>query len=154
MHELDQHLLQERLVDFEKRCRENGLKMTHQRLTVYRELLSSRDHPAVETLFQRVRRHISTISIDTVYRTLATLEEAGMINRVDTTEGVVRYEADHGVSHHHLVCKKCHRIKDFVWESFDTMPPPPAVDHWGESVGRSVVFTGICRHCREQGGEK
>lgn len=154
MHEPDQHLLQKRLNDFEKRCREKGLKVTHQRLTVYRELLSSRDHPAVETLFQRVRRNIPTISIDTVYRTLATLEEAGVINRVDTTEGLVRYEADHGGRHHHLICKKCHRIEDFVWDSFDALTPPPEVDHWGESLARSVVVTGVCRHCHAQVGKR
>ncbi|MDF1614493.1 Fur family transcriptional regulator [Desulfurivibrio dismutans] len=154
MHEPDQHIIQGRLADFEKRCRENGLKMTHQRLTIYRELLSSRDHPAVETIFQRVRRHIPTISIDTVYRTLATLEEAGMINRVDTTEGLVRYEADRGIPHHHLICMKCHQIRDFIWDAFDTLPRPPEVDRWGQSVARNVVITGICRQCYEQAEKK
>lgn len=120
--------------------------MTHQRLEIYRELLTSNDHPSVEALFQRLRKRLPTISIDTVYRTLAMLEQSGMIHRIQTAEGLARYESDYGL-HHHLICKKCHNVEDFTWESFDSMMPPPKVDAWGVVQVRNIVITGICREC-------
>ncbi len=141
--------MHERLADFENRCRENGLKITHQRLEIYRELLSSTDHPSVEAIFQRVRRRLPTISIDTVYRTLAMLEQAGMIHRIQTSEGLARYESDYGL-HHHLFCNNCHEIVDFTWELFDAMAPPPAVESWGAARKKNIVITGICRQCSER----
>jgi len=138
-----------RLADFENRCREKGLKITHQRLEIYRELLAATDHPSVEAVFQRVRKRIPTISIDTVYRTLALLEQSGMIHRIQTAEGPARYESDHGL-HHHLICNRCHEVVDFNWESFDALAPPPAIKDWGLIQGKNIVITGICQQCCEQ----
>lgn len=146
----ERHSLRERLADFENRCREKGLKITHQRLEIYRELLSAADHPSVEAIFQRVRKRVPTISMDTVYRTLAMLEQSGVIHRIQTAEGIARYESDYGL-HHHLICNKCHEVVDFNWELFDSMVPPPAVDAWGVTQGKNIVITGICRQCAQRG---
>lgn len=138
-----------RLADFEDICREKGLKITHQRLEIYRELLSATDHPSVEAVFQRVRQRIPTISIDTVYRTLAMLEQSGMIHRIQTMEGLARYESECGL-HHHLICNKCHEVVDFTWELFDSLEPPPAVKSWGVGQGKNIVITGVCQQCLER----
>lgn len=142
----DEQSLHSQLTDFEKLCRKKGLKMTHQRLEIYRELLTSLDHPSVESLFLRVRKRIPTISLDTVYRTLTMLEEGGMINRIQTSEGLARFESDYGV-HHHLICKKCQKIEDFTWKAFDAMSIPPELDDWGAIQTRNIVVEGICSAC-------
>lgn len=146
MLDQDEQSLHSRFTDFEKFCRKKGLKMTHQRLEIYRELLTSKDHPTVEALFLRVRKRIPTISLDTVYRTLALLEEAGMTNRIQTSEGLTRFESDYG-AHHHLICKKCQTIEDFTWKSFDTMLLPPELEAWGAIQTRNIVAEGICTAC-------
>jgi len=138
--------ISQKLSGFEAICREKGLKLTHQRLEIYRELLLAKDHPTVETLYQRVKKRIPTISLDTVYRTLAMLEEADMINRIQTSEGHARFEPDYGV-HHHLICRKCQNITDFTWKAFDTMPPPPEIEQWGEVGVKNIVIEGICSDC-------
>ena len=153
MHNQDEQSLHKRFTDFEKLCREKGLKMTHQRLEIYRELLTSRDHPTVESLFLRVRKRIPTISLDTVYRTLTILEEAGMANRIQTSEGLTRFESDYGV-HHHLICKKCQKIEDFTWQEFDAMSMPPEWDGWGAIQTRNIVAEGICSACLKKEKEK
>ncbi|MEW6595102.1 MAG: transcriptional repressor [Thermodesulfobacteriota bacterium] len=149
MHDQVKQSLQQRLAAFETLCREKGLKLTHQRLEIYRELLTAVDHPSVDDLFQRVRKNIPTISLDTVYRTLAMLEEAGMIKRIQTAEGHARFEPDYGV-HHHLVCRRCQKIEDFHWKEFDAMAMPPELKDWGEIKTRNIQIEGICSACLAQ----
>jgi len=84
---------QQQLQAFEQACRESGLKVTHQRLMIFRELVLTPDHPTAEQLHQRIRKSIPTISLDTIYRTLATFEEHGLVNRVDTQQSQAHFEA-------------------------------------------------------------
>lgn len=138
-----------KLVDFEETFRAAGLKMTHQRMIIYREILAAGDHPSVETLFARVRAKIPSISIDTVYRTLATLGEYGIITRIQTSAGHARFETE-SAAHHHLLCTRCQRLTDFTWKSFDGMSLPPEMDGWGKILGKKLVIEGVCRACLEK----
>ncbi|NVN92662.1 MAG: transcriptional repressor, partial [Desulfuromonadales bacterium] len=78
---------------FVQACRESGLKVTHQRIEIYRELLESHDHPSAELLHKRLSEKLPTISLDTVYRTLATLEQHGQVSRIQTAGSLARFEA-------------------------------------------------------------
>ena len=60
--------------------------VTHQRQEIYRELAQAEDHPSAEALHHRLQERFPTISLDTVYRTLATFAGCGLINKVDTVE--------------------------------------------------------------------
>ncbi|MEA3546759.1 MAG: Fur family transcriptional regulator, partial [Thermodesulfobacteriota bacterium] len=100
---------------FEQACRAAGLKLTHQRLEIFRELAISTDHPSAETLYKRLKKRLPTISLDTIYRTLSTLEEKKLIKRVQTLENQARFEAQM-TQHHHLICDKCKQIIDFQWK--------------------------------------
>ena len=53
---------------------QSGLKFTNQRYLVYKAMVEARDHPSAETVWRRVREAAPAISLDTVYRTLASLE--------------------------------------------------------------------------------
>jgi Fur family peroxide stress response transcriptional regulator len=73
---------EERLNDFDDACRKAGLRVTQQRLEIYRELMAATDHPSAESLHQRIR--MPTPSLDTVYRNFAALVRGGLINKVET----------------------------------------------------------------------
>ena len=62
---------------FVQNCRRNGLKITPQRMAVYKTLLESKEHPSAEMVWGYVRRLFPGISLDTVNRTLLTLAEIG-----------------------------------------------------------------------------
>ena len=68
---------------------EKGLRLTHQRLEILRELVGAKDHPSAEMVFGRVRRRLPTISLDTVYRTLSTFDELGIIMRVPVIKSLM-----------------------------------------------------------------
>jgi len=138
--------LQEQLRWFGDACREAGLKLTHQRLEIFRELARSADHPSAEELHQRLRKKIPTLSLDTVYRTLATFARHGMINKVETVESQGRFEVTLA-PHHHLICSKCNTIVDFQWPLMDEATLPEAIKNWGRIDNRSVVVYGICNDC-------
>ena len=109
---------------FEQICKAAGLKVTQQRLEIYRQLLKAKDHPAAETLYTRLARRLPTLSLDTVYRTLATFERLGLVHRLETTGSQARYEALTS-PHHHFLCDRCGKVIDFSWQDFDTLAPPP-----------------------------
>jgi Fur family transcriptional regulator, peroxide stress response regulator len=134
-------------------CRDTGLKLTQQRLEVYSELAHASDHPSPETLHRRLLPRMPSLSLDTVYRTLATLAQYGLVQRVETFQSQVRYETVQA-SHHHLICRECQIISDFPWFSFDTIKMPKETDSWGIVERKSAVLTGICRECRKKSGRK
>ena len=88
-----------------------GMRMTRQRLAIYRELESRYDHPDVERLFKAVKPRIPRISLFTVYRTMNALESAGMVWRVATWRGHARYDANVEM-HAHFLCEVCGRLDD------------------------------------------
>jgi Fur family transcriptional regulator, peroxide stress response regulator len=139
-------MIKERIASFEKACREAGLRLTHQRLEIYRELAMAVDHPSAELLLQRLRKKIPMISLDTVYRTLATFESYGLISKVDTVESQARYET-RGIRHHHLICRKCKKITDFQWQQIDDATLPEQIERWGRVDIKNVVAYGVCTKC-------
>lgn len=126
--------------------RESGLRLTHQRLEIYRELMEAKDHPTAEQLYRRLRGRIPTLSLDTVYRTLTTLVTHGMVKRLETVESQARFDTTRQ-RHHHLICKRCNEIMDFHWPLLDETPLPGAVDSWGRLDGANVVVYGVCARC-------
>jgi len=133
--------------DFVQSCRASGLKVTHQRLEIYRALLMSHDHPSAELLHKRLVEKMPTISMDTVYRAMATFEQHGLVSRIQTAGSLARFEAV-TTPHHHLICSRCNRVADFLWSAFDNVELPAPVEKWGQIVSKNVVMYGICNNCQ------
>ena len=134
---------------FTGRCREAGLRMTPQRMAVYRELLQTDDHPSAETVYRRVVKALPNISLDTVNRTLLTLAEIGAAFVVEGSGEAKRFDAGlHG--HQHFKCVKCRRIVDFHYEPFDSIELPEGVCEDFTVLRKTVYVEGICDLCSEQ----
>lgn len=140
-------LLQGQMESFQEAWRAAGLKLTHQRLEIYRELARATDHPSVEALHKRLQTAMPTLSLDTVYRTLSTFEQHHLIKKVETVDSQAHYEAQM-IPHHHLICERCKEIMDFQWHSFDAAALPEEIRQWGAIKNRSVTIYGTCRKCQ------
>ena len=90
--------LENKTVWFIGLCRERGLKVTPQRITIYRELVKTNEHPSAEMLCEKVRQIFPSISLDTVNRTLLTLNEIGAAFTVIGSGDARRY--DGGLDEH------------------------------------------------------
>jgi Fur family peroxide stress response transcriptional regulator len=134
-------------------CRNTGMKLTQQRLEVYSELAHASDHPSPEMLYRRLLPRMPSLSLDTVYRTLATLAQYNIVQKVETFQSQVRYEAVHP-PHHHLICRECRSISDFPWAFFDKAGLPKETKSWGVVERKSAVLTGICKECRKRKGRE
>ena len=124
----------------------HGLKFTHQRYLVYRAMVATKDHPSAEMVWRRVRTEAPSISLDTVYRTLAALEQRGLVRRVPGQGEEGRFDGDPS-PHHHLICLRCGRIEDFCMTGVGLADLPPAVAAWGEPQDAQIIVRGICRTC-------
>ena len=125
-----------------------GLKLTHQRLEIFRELASSADHPDAETLFRAVRGRLPTVSLDTVYRTLWTLYELGLVQTLGPRRDGIRFDANLK-RHHHFVCLHCGLVRDFQSEAFDALRIPESVAPLGDALDARVEVRGVCTDCRQ-----
>ena len=134
---------------FESACRNKKLKITQQRLEVFRELARYPGHPTADNIYSRVRRRLKTISLDTVYRTIGTFEKHGLIKRLQLIDNTARYDINLE-KHHHLVCTRCRKIEDFYWPDFDRLNLPRGAREWGSPDSKHVEIHGLCQKCRKK----
>lgn len=138
--------LKTRMDFFEHECRARGLRVTNQRREIFRAVAASREHPSAECVFLQVRRTMPNVSLDTVYRTLASLEEMELLARVGASSKE-RFDGDMR-PHAHFVCTKCGEVYDIFTR--DTLFAPPQEAYaWGEVKRVNVQFRGICKRCRK-----
>jgi len=138
--------IERRVETFVRVCRRQGMKVTHQRMEIFRELAGTAKHPDAETIYQHVRERVAGISRDTVYRTLSFLESEGLIRRAEAPGGPARYDPN-TEPHHHYVCTKCGLIKDFTSEALDRLPIPKSVEGFGRIESAQVQVRGVCASC-------
>jgi Fur family peroxide stress response transcriptional regulator len=145
--------LERRISRFAEACRRSGMKVTHQRTEIFREVAGSDEHPDAETVYRRVRKRVNGISRDTVYRTLATLEDEGLIRKAEVLGPSARFDANL-YQHHHFVCTVCGAVKDFRSEALDDLPIPDAVKGLGSIESAQVHVRGVCRKCQAGARER
>lgn len=133
--------------------KQSGVRLTHQRLEILREILCSKDHPDVETLYKRVSKHVPTVSMDTVYRTLWLLFDLGLISSLGPLRDRMRFEANLD-AHHHFVCIECGLTKDLYSEQLDHIPMPDSVKAIGHVEQAQVEIKGLCFDCLKKGKPK
>jgi Fur family peroxide stress response transcriptional regulator len=143
----DHEQMAQRVERLARGLREGGLRLTHQRLEIVRVIASDETHPDVETVYQAVRSRVPTISLDTVYRTLATLTEQGLITRVLFTPGPARYDPN-TARHHHFVCTRCGLVRDVEDAELDAIRPTGEVVRIGRPDAVTVQFRGVCAACQ------
>jgi Fur family peroxide stress response transcriptional regulator len=139
--------LKKMIAAFEAVLRREGIKVTPQRLEIYRRTAETADHPDIESIHRAVRRTMPHISLDTVYRALALFAELGLVF-------TVRPQARHHVCfdaniapHHHFICDRCGATLDFEDHAFDKLPMPASASALGRVLSRHVELRGLCARC-------
>ena len=145
--------VQKRVDVFSQACRRYGVKATHQRREIYRELAGTNGHPDVETIYSKVRKRIPAISLDTVYRTLHLLEKKGLIARVGFLGDKTRFDANTD-RHHHFVCTECGFMGDFYNEEWNDFRNRSAVMTMGKVNSIHVEVRGLCKACQAKRYDK
>ncbi len=133
-------------------CEEAGIKLTHQRLEIFKELMIATDHPSAEDIHVRLQKKIPTVALDTVYRTLATFDELGITRKLHLANKRNLFDVNL-TQHHHFVCDRCRKVEDIYWPDFDNTTLPETVVGIGKVRSRHLELHGICNTCLEQNKE-
>lgn len=138
--------LKKKMDAFRAKCREVGLKVTPQRMAVYKTLFESKEHPSADSVYRKVRKVLPSISLDTVNRTLLTLSEIGVAFIVEGSGEPKRFDGNLQ-SHQHFKCVKCNRIIDFYHKPFENIPIPKTLKEKFTVLRKTVYFEGVCDLC-------
>ena len=140
---------QSEMAFFRNKCKKHGLRVTHQKAVIYQELLKSADHPSPEQIYEKLKKNVHGLSLDTVYRTLSTFHEIGLIDMVEGYGTARRFDPKLE-KHHHFQCKKCGTIIDFTSDYYDAIAVPKDISRDCEVLKLRVTIEGFCRKCRKK----
>jgi Fur family ferric uptake transcriptional regulator len=134
-------------MDHEKILKEHNLSLTSVRLAVL-DVLHKHPHSDAMTIFEIVHKKIKTTSKQAIYNNLTALVEHGIIREIKPKGHPSLYETKVGDNHHHLVCKKCHKVMDTDCHAFAPCLSP--MNSHGFIIDEAeVTFWGVCPSCQK-----
>lgn len=132
---------------YENILREHKLSITPVRLAVL-EALHKHPHSDAATIFDVVYKKIKTTSKQAIYNNLSALVERGIIREIKPKGQPSLYETKVGDNHHHIVCKKCHKVMDTDCHAFAPCLSP--MNNHGFVIDEAeVTFWGVCPSCQK-----
>ena len=106
--------------DVRRKLLEHQLRVTQQRIIIYKELYQTKEHPTAEIIYSKIKDEYPSLSLATVYKTLDIFEKNGLVIKIKTNDDSVHYDANVSF-HHHLICSKTNRIIDYMDEDFSEL---------------------------------
>ncbi|WP_227486796.1 Fur family transcriptional regulator [Nocardioides malaquae] len=126
----------------------SGLRPTRQRTAVAEALTRTGDFRSAQEIHDLVARTGEKVGLATVYRTLAALAEAGVVDVLRTEEGESLYRqcvATH--HHHHLVCRDCGATVEIEGPAVETWAAAVAREHGYTAISHELELFGTCPRC-------
>lgn len=139
---------------FKELLKQNGLKVTTQRVKVLEVLSNSSDrHLTAEEIYELIKVDYPEIGLATVYRTIQLLLELNLIDRINLDDGFVRYEINSQDEnskkhhHHHLICIKCGKVISFEDDLLDELEKRIMDRLSFKVLDHEVKLYGECKDC-------
>lgn len=134
---------------FRRALATRGMRMTASRRQIASKVFEIHDHITAERLLDELASDRRRVGRASVYRTLALLEDAGLITALDLGDGKRRYEHIVGHrTHDHIICIRCGRIAEFKDRDLDRVRMEVARRTGYIPVeGGASQLRGICPEC-------
>ena len=143
---MSDHAVVDRFVGY---LREHNLPVTAQRLAIAEILLTSHRHLSAEEVATEVTAGGKKVGTATVYRTIDTLLESGLVVERDFGEGFRRFEPARDIPHHeHLICTQCGKVEEFRDERLERMTTIVAESRGFARQRHLLVIHGVCTDCQ------
>ena len=139
-----------RLDGMVEKLRDQGLRITPQRLAVLKILAESNEHPSVEMIHKSVRPHFPTTGLATIYKIVSLLKDLGEVNELDFSEVSNRYDGKNPFPHPHLICTKCGKIVEFENQEMERLQRGIAAYHGFHMLQHRMEIYGLCAQCLSQ----
>jgi Fur family ferric uptake transcriptional regulator len=109
-------------------------------------LAESGGHLTAEAIHEHVRREYPYINLSTVYRTLETFRDGGIVSETDLGGGVRRFELIDR-PHHHLICLQCGQMQELEAGALEPVRHLLAERHGFQARLDHMAIFGLCRAC-------
>jgi Fur family ferric uptake transcriptional regulator len=128
-----------------------GYRVTPQRAVILETIAHMEGHRSAQEVFESASDRLPGLNIATVYRTLDTLHQAGIIDLFSTSPDSMRFSLhDASNKHAHLHCKKCNRVFELSLEPFDQLIMEIKRDLDFAIDSNHLSFQGFCKACRQK----
>jgi Fur family ferric uptake transcriptional regulator len=126
-----------------------GQKVTPQRMLVLSAVRHAREHVTASSILDEVRRSYPFVDASTVYRTLGSATELGLVSETDMGSGDTEYEWVGLDRHHHLICRGCGEVTSLDNSYLDGLATALFDElSFQADIGHFAIF-GLCQECRE-----
>ena len=132
------------------RLKENQRRITPQRMAVLKILAESEGHPSVENIYKKVKKKFPTISLATVYKSVAVIKELGEVLELGFTDGSNRYDGNKPYPHPHLICTECRTIMDPSLSVLTDVTQKLMAETGFKITNHRLDFFGICPECQKK----
>lgn len=136
------------LASFESDCRDLGVPFTLQRRAIAQVVLGAHDHPTADEIYARLEDDFKGISRATVFRTLETFAQMGLVQRIPHPGSAARFDGRVD-RHHHLICDSCGKIRDLDEASLEELPIHMKSRQGFRIRDYSVQLRGLCSDCND-----
>ncbi len=130
-----------------RKLRDDGHKITPQRLAIAKILAKSEGHPSVENIHGQIKKDFPTMSLATVYRNILLIKSLGEVLEIGFPDGSNRYDGNRPYPHPHVICIRCKKIIDPDLDSLDEMKKEVAEETNFKILNHRLDFFGICSDC-------
>ncbi|MDY6787843.1 MAG: Fur family transcriptional regulator [candidate division WOR-3 bacterium] len=137
--------------------RNRGYRMTSAREAILDVLSKETKHLSAKEVYSKVLLIEPGTGLTTVYRTLETLSEMGIVNKIEIGDKTSRYELirEGHRHHHHIICTNCSKVIDYddfmeeEQEMFCKLEKELEKKYNVDIKGHNVQFFAICKECRK-----
>jgi Fur family peroxide stress response transcriptional regulator len=126
--------------------RSKGFRATSQRIAICRNVLSSREHPTAQRIYENVKKVHPTVSLATVYKTLRVLAELNLVHDLSLKQGDTRFDP-YVEPHLNLICERCGIIRDINDGRLKDMIERAVKQAKFSPSGQRFVIYGFCEKC-------
>ena len=141
---------QVRLNEMIANLKDQGHRLTPQRMAVLKILATSRDHPSAERIYERVKADFPMTSLATVYKTVTLLKELGEVLELGFSDDSNRYDGYRPEPHPHLICVRCRNIVDPDVNTLDRLAQEVTQTTGYQIMSHRLDFFGICPRCQQE----
>lgn len=132
---------------------EHNLKVTPQRKGILNYLMTHHNHPTVEMIRSNIVKDMPNLGNATVYNTLNTLVELGLVIEIQNGDGSTHYDY-FAHPHFHMICTNCGKIDDVSFDGYmgeEKLLRENAEKETGYLTSKShLEIYGICPNCQKK----
>jgi len=125
-----------------------GRRVTNQRALILEIIRQGRGHLDADEIYRRARSRQPRLSLSTVYRTLQTLKELGLVEELHFDDTHRHYEVKSPTRHHHVICLGCGKVVEFQYPLSRYVKRNIAEVKDFKIVDAEIRMTGYCSRCQ------